>query len=141
SSPSASQVYSVARNAENGGGVIFGFGNYAGDVLHFGSAAEKLRAEGIDVRIVAVSDDIASNPLEKHRERLGIGGDLPVVKIAGAAIEARADIDEEERTAWNDKDATRTLGAAYDGCTLQGADDALSGMGEGTMGVGTGNHG
>src|SRR5699024_8475761 len=51
SSPSASQVYSVARNAEAGGGVILGFGNYAGDVLHFGAAAEKLRAEGVDVRI------------------------------------------------------------------------------------------
>ena len=36
SSPSASQVYSVSRSAENGGGVILGFGNYAGDVLHFG---------------------------------------------------------------------------------------------------------
>src|SRR5690625_3779442 len=141
SSPSASQVYSVARNAENGGGVIFGFGNYAGDVLHFGSAAEKLRAEGIDVRIVAVSDDIASNPLEKHRERRGIAGDLPVFKIAGAAIEAGADLGEAERIAWKANDATRSLGAAFDGCTLPGADDALFGVGAGTMGVGLGSHG
>src|SRR5688500_6081303 len=58
SSPAASQVYSVVRAAENGGGVLLGFGNYAGDVLHFGQAAERLRAEGVDVRIVTVSDDI-----------------------------------------------------------------------------------
>ncbi|GAB3714509.1 dihydroxyacetone kinase family protein [Nocardiopsis nanhaiensis] len=141
SSPSASQVYSVARNAENGGGVILGFGNYAGDVLHFGSAAEKLRAEGIDVRIIAVSDDIASNPPEKHRERRGIAGDLPVFKIAGAAIEAGAGIDEAERIAWKANDATRSLGAAFDGCTLPGAKSALFGVDAGTMGVGLGIHG
>ena len=140
-SPSTSQVYSVARNAENGGGVILGFGNYAGDVLHFGSAAEKLRAEGIDVRIVAVSDDLASNPPEKHRDRRGIAGDLPVFKIAGAAIEAGADLGEAERIAWKANDATRSLGAAFDGCTLPGADDALFGVGAGTMGVGLGIHG
>ena len=86
SSPSASQVYSVARNAENGGGVVLGFGNYAGDVLHFGAAAEKLRAEGVDVRIIKVSDDIVSNSPENHRDRRGIAGDLPEFKIAGAAI-------------------------------------------------------
>ena len=85
SSPAASQVYSVIRAAENGGGVLLGFGNYAGDVLHFGQAAERLRAEGVDVRIVAVSDDIASGPADRHEERRGVAGDLVVFKVAGAA--------------------------------------------------------
>ncbi|GAB4097597.1 dihydroxyacetone kinase family protein [Brachybacterium horti] len=140
-SPSASQVYSVARNAENGGGVILGFGNYAGDVLHFGLAAEKLRAEGVDVRIVKVSDDIVSNTPDLHRDRRGIAGDLPVFKIAGAAIEAGADLDEAERIAWKANDATRSFGVAFDGCTLPGADDALFHVPAGQMGVGLGIHG
>lgn len=141
SSPSASQVYSVARNAENGGGVIMGFGNYAGDVLHFGAAAEKLRAEGVDVRIIRVSDDIASNTRENHRDRRGIAGDLPVFKIAGAAIEAGAEIDEAERIAWKANDATRSFGVAFDGCTLPGAEEPLFHVPDGTMGVGLGIHG
>ncbi|MCT1776498.1 dihydroxyacetone kinase family protein [Brachybacterium sp. p3-SID957] len=141
SSPSSSQVYSVARNAENGGGVILGFGNYAGDVLHFGAAAEKLRAEGVDVRIIKVSDDIISNSPENHRDRRGIAGDLPVFKIAGAAIEAGADIDEAERIAWKANDATRSFGLAFDGCTLPGADEPLFHVEEGQMGVGLGIHG
>lgn len=141
SSPSASQVYSVARNAENGGGVIMGFGNYAGGVLHFGAAAEKLRAEGVDVRIIRVSDDIASNTRENHRDRRGIAGDLPVFKIAGAAIEAGADLDEAERIAWKANDATRSFGVAFDGCTLPGAEEPLFHVPEGTMGVGLGIHG
>lgn len=141
SSPSASQVYSVARNAENGGGVLMGFGNYAGDVLHFGAAAEKLRAEGVDVRIIRVSDDIASNSRQNHRDRRGIAGDLPVFKIAGAAIESGADLDEAERIAWKANDATRSFGVAFDGCTLPGAEEPLFHVPEGTMGVGLGIHG
>ncbi|BBY26995.1 L-erythrulose 1-kinase [Mycolicibacterium sediminis] len=141
SSPSASEVYSVVRNAENGGGVILGFGNYAGDVLHFGLAAEKLRHEGIDVRIVTVSDDIASNGPENHRDRRGVAGDLPVFKIAGAAIEAGADLDEAERLAWKANDATRSFGVAFDGCTLPGAEAPLFHVEKGRMGVGLGIHG
>ncbi|MGP5033616.1 dihydroxyacetone kinase family protein [Brachybacterium alimentarium] len=140
-SPSASQVYSVARNAENGGGVVLGFGNYAGDVLHFGAAAEKLRAEGIDVRIIRVSDDIVSNTPENHRDRRGIAGDLPVFKIAGAAIEAGADLDTAERIAWKANDATRSFGVAFDGCTLPGASEPLFHVKDGQMGVGLGIHG
>lgn len=140
-SPSASQVYSVARNAENGGGVILGFGNYAGDVLHFGAAAEKLRAEGVDVRIVKVSDDVASNSEENHRDRRGIAGDLPVFKIAGAAIEAGADVAEAERVAYKANDATRSFGLAFDGCTLPGAEEPLFHVAENTIGVGLGIHG
>ncbi|WP_250259177.1 dihydroxyacetone kinase family protein [Dermabacter sp. Marseille-Q3180] len=140
-SPSSEQVYSVAKNAENGGGVILGFGNYAGDVLHFGVAAEKLRAEGIDVRIVKVSDDIASNTPDKHRDRRGIAGDLPVFKITGAAIAEGADLDTAEAIAWKANDATRSLGVAFDGCTLPGAEDALFHVPEGQMAVGLGIHG
>jgi dihydroxyacetone kinase len=140
-SPSASQVHAVARNAENGGGVLLGFGNYAGDVLHFGLAAEKLRAEGIDVRILPVSDDIMSNSPENHRDRRGIAGDLPVFKITGAAIEAGADLDEAERIARKANDATRSFGLAFDGCTLPGADAPLFHVPDGQMGVGLGIHG
>jgi dihydroxyacetone kinase len=141
SSPSSDQVYAVAKNAENGGGVILGFGHYAGDVLHFGVAAEKLRAEGIDVRIVAVSDDVASGQTGEHRDRRGIAGDLPVFKIAGAAIQDGADLAEAERLTWKANDATRTLGVAFDGCTLPGADDALFHVPEGRMAIGLGIHG
>lgn len=141
SSPSASQVYSVARSAENGGGVLLGFGHYAGDVLHFGQAAEKLRAEGVDVRIIRVSDDIASGPADSHRDRRGIAGDLVVFKIAGAAIAAGADLDEAERVAWKANDATRSFGVAFEGCTLPGADEALFHVPEGEMAIGLGIHG
>ncbi|RYG19604.1 D-erythrulose kinase, partial [bacterium] len=45
-SPSTRWVYDVAKAANRGGGVLLVFGNYAGDILNFGLAAERLRAEG-----------------------------------------------------------------------------------------------
>ncbi|WP_435112262.1 dihydroxyacetone kinase family protein [Nocardiopsis synnemataformans] len=141
SSPSASQIRSVARAAENGGGVVFGFGNYAGDVLHFGLAAERLRAEGVDVRVVTVTDDVASAPARDRGLRRGIAGDLPVLKVLGAAAEEGYDLDGVERAGLRANAATRSLGLAFDGCTLPGADRPLFTVDAGRMGVGLGIHG
>ncbi len=77
-SPSAGQVYRVAKASQTGGGVLLSYGNYAGDVLHFGQAQEKLNAEGIETRTVLVTDDIASAPVEEISKRRGIAGDLTV---------------------------------------------------------------
>ncbi|WP_205857332.1 dihydroxyacetone kinase family protein, partial [Phytoactinopolyspora endophytica] len=140
-SPSASQIYSVARSADNGGGVIFGFGNYAGDVLHFGQAAERLRAEGIDVRTVTATDDVASGPPDRALDRRGIAGDLLVFKIMGAAAAEGQTLDEVERLARRANDRTRSLGVAFSGCTLPGADHPLFAVPDGGMGVGLGIHG
>ncbi|MBR8743222.1 dihydroxyacetone kinase family protein [Nocardiopsis sp. MG754419] len=141
SSPSASQICSVARAADNGGGVVLGFGNYAGDVLHFGQAAEQLRAEGRQVRILAITDDVASAPADDPGLRRGIAGDLPVLKILGAAAETGADIDAVHGAGARANAATRSLGLAFEGCRLPGADGPLFHVETGHMGVGLGIHG
>lgn len=140
-SPSASQAYSVAKAADNGGGIIIAYGNYAGDVLHFGQAAERLRAEGYDVRTIEVSDDVASGPADQLRKRRGVAGDVIVFKIAGAAAERGMSLDEVTEIAWRANDRTRSLGVAFDGCTLPGADAPLFHVPEGQMSVGLGVHG
>ena len=43
-SPSTQQARTVATAAHQGGGVLFTYGNYAGDVLNFDAAQEQLRA-------------------------------------------------------------------------------------------------
>lgn len=141
SSPSGAQAYSVAKAAERGGGVLIGFGNYAGDVLHFGQAVERLRSEGIDARTLVVTDDVASAGEEDHLKRRGIAGDLPTFKIAGAAAEAGLDIDEVVRVFDKANDRTRSFGVAFSGCTLPGAKEALFHLEPGRMGVGMGIHG
>lgn len=140
-SPSASQIYSVAKAADNGGGVILGFGNYAGDVLNFGQAAALLRSEGIDARTVAISDDIASATADRHTERRGIAGDFPVFKMICSAAEAGLDIDAVEAMAKRANAMTRSLGVAFSGCSLPGADTPLFTVPDGRMAVGLGIHG
>ncbi|WP_344552474.1 dihydroxyacetone kinase family protein, partial [Pseudokineococcus marinus] len=140
-SPSARQIRSVALAAHAGGGVLLGYGRYAGDVLHFGLAAEMLRAEGVDVREVAVGDDVASAPPEEAHRRRGIAGDLVVLKVAGAAAAAGLPLDAVEALAHRADARTRTLGVALSGCTLPGSRDPLFSVPRGRMGVGLGIHG
>ncbi|WP_417366893.1 dihydroxyacetone kinase family protein [Glutamicibacter arilaitensis] len=140
-SPSAGQIYRVAKAASTGGGVLLSYGNYAGDVLHFGQAQERLNAEGIETRTVVVTDDIASAPPERKHERRGIAGDLTVFKIAGAASEEGTDLDETVRLAEKANERTRSLGVAFDGCTLPGAEAPLFHVPEQSMSLGLGIHG
>lgn len=141
SSPSAAQALSVAKAADKGGGVLIAFGNYAGDVLHFGEAAEMLRSEGIDARIAVVTDDIASASPEERHMRRGICGWVTVFKVTGAACEDGKSLDEVVAVFDNVNYRTRTLGVAFSGCTLPGADHPLFTVPAGKMGVGLGVHG
>ena len=140
-SPSTAAVARVCRHADQGGGILLGFGNYAGDVLNFGVAAERLRAEGIDVRIVPVTDDVASAPMDEAAKRRGIAGDLVVFKIAGAAAEAGMNLDEVERLTRHANDRTVSFGVAFKGCTLPGASGPLFTVPHGQMALGLGIHG
>lgn len=140
-SPSAHQVQQIAQLSHQGRGVLLSYGNYAGDVLHFDQAQEKLRAEGVDVRTVTVTDDIFSAPKGEEHKRRGIAGDLAVFKVAGAAAEAGYDLDGVERVARLANDRTRSFGVAFAGCTLPGADAPLFTVPEGKMAIGLGIHG
>lgn len=140
-SPSAQQIYNVAKAASNGGGVLLGYGNYAGDVLHFNQAQDRLRKEGIDCRSIAVTDDVSSAPPAERAKRRGIAGDLTVFKVAAAAAEAGYSMDATLEIAERANHRTRSFGVAFSGCTLPGADHPLFSVPEGRMAVGMGIHG
>uniref|UniRef100_A0A942SY99 phosphoenolpyruvate--glycerone phosphotransferase n=1 Tax=Neobacillus citreus TaxID=2833578 RepID=A0A942SY99_9BACI len=141
SSPSATQAVSVGRAADRGRGVVYTFGNYAGDVLHFGEAAQRLGDEGIDARVVLVTDDIASAPADERHKRRGIAGDLTVFKVLGAAAGEGRSLDDVVAIGERANDRTRSLGVAFSGCTLPGADEPLFTVPDGMMSVGLGIHG
>lgn len=140
-SPSDEDAASVARAADGGAGVLLTTGNYAGDVMNFNLAVTQLKSEGIDARYFAVTDDVASAPRGEESKRRGIAGDFTVFKCASAAAEEGADLDDVVRVAGAANAATRTLGVAFDGCTLPGADAPLFTVPDGRMGLGLGIHG
>jgi dihydroxyacetone kinase len=140
-SPSAEEAASVARAAHGDAGVLLTTGNYAGDVMNFSLAVDQLRSEGIDAHYFAVTDDIASAPKGDEAKRRGIAGDFTVFKCASAAAEDGLDLAGVIRVAEAANTATRTLGVAFDGCTLPGAEAPLFTVPAKQMGVGLGIHG
>lgn len=140
-SPSAEQAYRAGRALSGGAGVLFSFGNYAGDVLNFGAAQQRLRSEGIDCRTVLVTDDVASAPAADAVKRRGIAGDFCVFKVAGAAADRGEDLDTVERLARKANDRTRSFGVAFAGCTVPGATEPLFTVAADEMELGLGIHG
>lgn len=140
-SPSTDDAFHVGKHADGGAGVLFSTGNYAGDVMNFDIARERLVAEGIDTRNVYVTDDVASASVEERNKRRGIAGDFVVFKVAGAAAEEGYDLDEVERVARNANDRTRSMGVGLAGCTMPGSEEPLFTVEPGRMGVGLGIHG
>ncbi|KHL04401.1 dihydroxyacetone kinase family protein [Sinomonas humi] len=140
-SPSTQQVVSVARAAASDAGVLLTYGNYAGDALNFDQAQDQLRAEGIPCQTVRVTDDICSAPAGEQEKRRGIAGDLVVFRAAGWAAEQGLDLESVAAVAARANERTRSIGVAFSGCTLPGADEPLFTVPPGTMAVGMGIHG
>ena len=140
-SPSTRQVMDICRAVDQGAGVLLSFGNYAGDVLNFSAAAVRLRAQGMALEVLAVTDDVASAPAGEEHRRRGVAGDLVVFKIAGAAAEDGYDLVGVASAAARANARTRTFGVAFDGCTLPGADAPLFSVPEKTVSWGLGIHG
>ncbi len=140
-SPSTADVESVVRNAVSDAGAVVLTGNYAGDVMNFSLAVDNLSKAGIDARYFAVTDDIASAPRGEEELRRGIAGDFIVFKVVAAAAEEGQPIDAVEAVAVRANRLTRTIGVAFDGCTLPGAEAPLFTVPDGRMGIGVGIHG
>jgi dihydroxyacetone kinase len=140
-SPSSEQAYRCIRALDGGSGVLLTFGNYAGDVMNFGLAAERARADGTDVRVVLVTDDVASAPQERTLDRRGIAGGFFVYRGAAAAAHEGRAIGDVERIASKINAATFSFGVAFGGCTFPGRAEPLFTVEAGHIELGLGIHG
>ena len=140
-SPSGEQAYRCAKALDGGVGVLFSYGNYSGDVMNFDMAQMRCRSEGMDVRTVIVTDDVASAPKGREEERRGVAGDFYVFKAAGASAARGDNLDGVEEAARRANARTRSIGIAFAGCTVPGQTEPLFTVEPGTMEVGMGVHG
>ena len=139
--PSPDVCLEAIRAASTGMGVLLSYGNYAGDIMNFGIAAERATAEGIEVRTVLVTDDVASAPASEVERRRGIAGDVIVFKCAGAMAQRGASMDEVERVARAANAATRTMGIALAPCEVPGSGRLSFELGDDEIEIGLGLHG
>ena len=141
-SPSADQMAETIRAVDAGAGVLCLYGNYGGDVMNFDMAGEMVSFED-DIRTAshAVSDDVASAPRGEMEKRRGVAGMIYAFKIAGAAAERMADLDEVARLAKKASDNVVSMGMAMTPCIIPQLGKPSSVIGEDEMEMGMGIHG
>ena len=140
-SPDPKTIYLTAKAVESGKGVLFLYGNYAGDNLNFDMAEEMLAADGIPAAHLRVWDDCASAPIERLTDRRGIAGDLYAAKIAGAACDAGLELSEVLRVSELARDNLRSIGVATTSAHIPGAAEPIFTIGDDEMEYGMGIHG
>ena len=137
-SPPPDPVIACAKAVNGGAGVLFQYGNYAGDVMNFDMAAEMAAMDDIEVRTVVSTDDVA---LEKVEDRRGVAGNFFIFKAGGAAADMMRPIDECERIARKANDQTFTMGVALAPCSLPHTLKPNFELGEDEIEIGIGIHG
>ena len=140
-SPPPQPAVDAALAVQGGAGVLFMYGNYAGDVMNFDMATEMLELEGVEARTVLTTDDIASAPRDKRSERRGVAGNVFIFKAAGAAADLMMPLDEVERVARHANTRTYTLGVALAPCSLPQTRRLNFEIAPGDMEIGMGIHG
>ena len=140
-SPDPNTVYETGKAVNQGKGVIFVYGCYAGDNLNFDMGEEFLNDEGIPTAHVRVWDDVASAPKDRIEDRRGIAGDVFVIKVAGAACDAGLSLEEVTKVTEKARDNTKTIGVATAPAQLPGIDKPIFELPEGEIEYGMGLHG
>lgn len=140
-SPNPELITEVARAVDQGKGVLFVYGNYAGDNLNFDMAEEMCQAIGMKTAHVREWDDFASAPKDRITDRRGIAGDVYTIKIAGAACDAGLSLEEVVRITEKARDNTNTIGLATSPGTLPGNDKPTFEIADDEMEFGMGLHG
>ena len=140
-SPPPDPIIECAKAVDGGAGVLFLYGNYAGDVMNFDMAAEMLAMDDLEVRTVLTTDDVASAPRDQREKRRGVAGNVFVFKAAGAASDRMMSLDECVRVARHANDRTFTMGVALSACSLPQTRKPNFEIGDDEMEIGMGIHG
>lgn len=139
--PNPQLIHETAKSVDEGKGILFIYGCYAGDNMNFDMGEELCEFDGIRTAHVRVWDDCASAPKERKESRRGIAGDVFVIKIAGAAADAGLSLDEVVRITEKARDNINTIGLATSPGSIPGLNKPTFELGEDDIEFGMGLHG
>jgi dihydroxyacetone kinase-like protein len=140
-SPSPEPIVEATKAVHQGAGILYVYGNYAGDCMNFDMAAEFSSMEDIRVETIRVTDDVASAPKEHTDRRRGIAGIIFMYKVAGAAADRGYQLDELVAVCNKANDNMRTMGVALSPCSLPQTQKATFELADDEMEIGLGIHG
>ncbi len=139
--PTPDVILEATRALDQGYGVLYLYGNYAGDNMNFDIAAEMAADEGIQIRTIRVWDDVASAPPERMDDRRGIAGDVFVIKIAGGISATTQDLEEVYRVTAKARDHTRSMGVAMSAGSIPETGEPTFELPDDEIEIGMGLHG
>ncbi len=139
--PAPNIVFEATKAISKGNGLLYLYGNYAGDNMNFDIAVEMAEEEGIAVKTVRIWDDVASAPIERIEDRRGIAGDLFVIKIAGGISARSDDLEEVFRITARARDNTRSMGVSVSAGSIPETGEPTFLLPEDEIEIGMGLHG
>ncbi len=138
--PGAPKVLDTLRMACAGGAkALLVVLNHAGDVLSANIAMEAAARENLNAKMVLTHEDISGGP--NPDDRRGLVGFLPVYKVAGAAAEEGANLEQCSAIAERMQQNMRTLAVAVGTATHPSTGMPIFDLGEDEMEIGMGQHG
>ncbi|PCJ85599.1 MAG: dihydroxyacetone kinase [Hyphomicrobiales bacterium] len=139
--PTVDSCEAAIRAANGGAGVLCLYGNYGGDRMNFDLASEFLADEGIEIKTVLGTDDIASASPAESEKRRGVAGIVYAFKAAGTLSARGANLEDVARIAQKAVDRCRTIGCALSPCQIPGADSPNFEIADDEIEMGMGIHG
>jgi dihydroxyacetone kinase-like protein len=137
-SPPPGDIIIAMKEVNGNAGVLLIIWNYAGDVMNFTTAEEAAQELGINAKHVIVNDDVA---IKERVRRRGVGGTIFVQKIAGAAAERGARLQEVKKVAEKVVENSRSMGIALTPCVVPAVGKPTFNIAEDEIELGIGIHG
>jgi dihydroxyacetone kinase len=141
SSPGPQPMLDCIRAADSGHGVLIVVGNYQGDLINFREAAERARNEGIRTEMVIISDDVASAPASRMRDRRGVAGLFYAYKLAGAMAQEGLSLEQLKAALDEAVSQIRSIGVASGACIVPASGVPTFEIADDEMELGMGIHG
>jgi dihydroxyacetone kinase-like protein len=139
--PGAPKVLEALRLFKDHPAIVLVILNHAGDVMNGNLAYNMAVKEGINVRKILTAEDIAPGLDAPTEERRGLGGCIPLFKVAGAAAEAGLNIDEVLSVAERFNQSMATLAVTMKTATHPQSGQYISELPDDMMEIGMGQHG
>lgn len=139
--PGPPKVLEALKMANREAGVLFVVLNHEGDVMSANTALEMANREGFNGKMILTHEDIAPGIDAPIEDRRGLGGCVPLYKVAGAAAEAGKSLEEVYAIAEKFNNNMATLAVALKTATHPATGEAIFELADDEMEIGMGQHG
>ncbi len=139
--PGAPKVLEAIKMFKRDAGILLVVLNHAGDVMSANMAMQMAEREGINVKMLLTAEDISAGLDTPTEDRRGLGGCVPLYKVAGAAAEQGKSLEEVIDVATRFNGQMATLAVAMTGATHPQNGAVISTLPDDEMEIGMGQHG